>query len=422
MKSSVFKIAASVLMSSTIIATSAFAQDADEQVQSVYEKYRPDYNTTGARVGSFLFSPSIGVDGKFNSNIFAQETDEVDDFIAIVKPSLALVSDWNNGYLGLFANADIARYADNTSENYEDINLSAAARIDVAGNSNITFDIGYSDLHEDRGSPDAVGSQIEPTTFSIFSAGVGFVRDEGLVSFAVAADYEKRDFDNVANVGGGTSINDDRDRETYTGSARLGYHLNEEYEAFVKFTTLGVQYDDSRIDGGPLRDSDGWSVVGGTAFNLGGASEGEFYLGYEKRDFDSSSLSDTNIFTYGASLLWGASDLTSVKFSVDRFVDETTVQQGTVFASGTVNSAFALRVEHELQRNLLLNASGSFTKMSFINVTREDDLFKAGAGAKYLMNRNFALTASYDYEKRDSNVANSDYNRHQFLVGLTAQW
>ncbi|MCK0069375.1 outer membrane beta-barrel protein [Kordiimonas laminariae] len=425
MKSTVLKLAATALLGSTAMATAAFAQQSDEQVQSVFERYRPDYTSVGIRTGSFIFSPTIGAEGKFNSNIFAQDNDSVDttdDFIAVIKPSLALVSDWNRGFLSLTADADIARYADNSTEDFEDIRLNAQSRIDITRGSNITFNVGYSDLHEDRGAPDSNGQQDRPTTFSIFSTDVGYTRDEGLVSFAVTGSYENFDFDDTGLVGGGIFNNDDRDRERTEGTVRVGYDLNEDYEAFVKFAALKVKYDDSREDGGPLRDSDGWSVVGGAAFDLGGKSEGEFYVGYQKRDFDSASLGDSSEFIFGASVLWAATGLTSVKLGVDRDVNETTVGQNGLFASGTLDTSFSLRAEHELQRNVLLGADVSYTKQDYIGVGREDDVYLVGAEAKYLMNRLLSMKASYNFEKRNTNADQQDYNRHVFMVGLTAAW
>jgi len=411
------------LLGSTLLVPAAVAQSNDEQVMSVYERYRPDLSASGLRTGGFLFYPTATVDGKFDSNIFATEEDEVDDFITIIKPAFALVSDWNNSSFSVFGSADIGRYSDNGAEDFEDFKFGASGRIDISRGSNITVDFGYSDLHEDRGSPDAAGSVAAPTQYSTLNAAIGFKRDEGIVSFAVKGTYEDKDYDDALLIGGGSFENDDRDRETVTGSVRLGYDLNEDYEAFVKFTTLAVKYDDSRLDGGPLRDSDGWDVVGGTAFNIGGKSEGEFYVGYVKRDWDSASLSDISDFKFGASVLWSASELTSVRVAVDRDVTETTVRSVNGKPSaGILSTLYSVRLEHELRRNMLLNANASYSDMDFVNIGRQDFMTSFGLGGKYLLNRTFSLNADYSYKKRATGVDNQDYKRHAFIVSLSAQW
>jgi len=195
--------------------------------------------------------------------------------------------------------------------------------------------------------------------------------------------------------------------------------------------TQAVKYDDRFDDNNVVRDSDGWDIVGGAAFHVGGKSEGEFYIGYLKRDYDSASLGDVSAFTFGASLLIDATGLTSVKFSLDRSVlESTTLSSNPVArfallrpASGILDTRLAVRIEHELQRNLLLNARASYNNNDYINLGRVDVLTKFGVGAKYLLNRNFSLDFDYEYDRREtSDRVDADYKRHTFLVGLKAQW
>ncbi|MBL4838177.1 MAG: outer membrane beta-barrel protein [Kordiimonadaceae bacterium] len=427
MKSQAFAKVAIALLGSTLLVPAAIAQNSDAPLMSVYERQRSDYDAVGVRSGSLLFKPSVDVEGKFDSNIYASEENEVDDFIALIKPSLKLDSDWNSHSFSLFADGVIAKYSDNSGEEYTDVNLGASGRLDVTRGSSIDYSLSYSDGHEDRGSADDVGAPAAPTEFSLLNASVGFKRDEGLVSFAVEGKYADQDFDDAELVGGGFLENDGRDRDTVSGSVRLGYHLNDEYEAFVKFAVVKVTYDDSTIEGGPRRDSDGWDAVGGVAFKLSGASEGDFFVGYVKRDFDAASLGDVSDFKFGASVLWAPTGLTSARLAVTRDVVETTVSAAnsdgvTVAAAGTLTTTYSLRVEHELQRNLLLNANASFSQSDYVGTVRDDDITKAGFGAKYLMNRNIALNADYVLDKRDTTEANQDYTRHAVMVSLTAQW
>lgn len=424
-----FKLLSLALLGSSVLVPAVAAQDSD-QVQSVYEKYRPDFSAPGVRSGGFLFYPSVAVDGEFNGNIYKTDdasTPNVNDFIAIIKPSFNLVSDWNNNYFALNAGAKVGRYTDNSTENYEDINIGASGRIDMTRGTNIFADLSFSDAHEDRGSPDTASNQAEQTTYSTLTVKGGFKRDEGLMSFAVDGSYVKANYDDAALNGGGFLNNDDRDRETVQGSVRLGYDLNDDFEAFVKFTTTKVTYVDSQQDGGPLRDNDGWDVVAGTSFDVGGKSVGEFYVGYVKRDFDGATLRKAGNISdvkFGASLLWSATELTSVRVAVDRSVTETTVtalNSGRP-ASGILATLYSVRMEHELRRNVLLNVNGSYTNMDYQNIGRVDYMTKVGAGMRYMFNRNFSLNADYSYDQRETGVVNQDYKLHSFIVSLAAQW
>ncbi|MEX0298184.1 MAG: outer membrane beta-barrel protein [Kordiimonas sp.] len=433
MKTRALAHAAVALFSTTMIVPAAFAQQtADAPLTAIYDKPRADYDAPGIRSGGFMFKPSVTAEGKFDSNIYATDTataPDVDDFVAIIKPSLKLDSNWNNHSLSLFADAAIAKYSDNGGEDYEDINLGANTRFDISRGTNITADLTYSSGHEDRGSAEP-SSPVEPTTFNLFKAAVGFKRDEGKMSFAVNGDYTKQDFDNIALGSGGNIRNDDRDRETVNGSVRIGYHMTDEYEAFAKMTLTKVNYTNPADKGDTFRDNDGWDVVGGTAFKLTGTAEGEVFVGYVKRDYDAKSLQVGNIsdFKFGASILWAPTGLTSARFAVSRDVVETSLADNAgTQAAGILSTLYSVDIQHELQRNLLLNAKASYTKMNFGGIARDDDLVDLGLGAKYLLNRNFSLTADYKYAKRDAEETgvanlNQDYKRHTFIVGLKAQW
>jgi len=319
MKKEISYFVATSLLASTALAPAAFGQDQSAEadaVTSVYERYREDYNAPGIRSGSFLFYPSISAGAKYDSNIYAQESGVTDDFIAVIKPSMAFVSDWNSDALQVFADADIARYADNGSEDYDDFNVGASGRKDISHGTEIHADILYSDGHEDRGSADAVGNQVAPANTSTFKASIGFKRDVSVLSLAVDGSYQKLNFDDVALNGGGTLNNDDRDRDRKKVKARVGYELADGREAFIQAAMDRVEYDNSKEDGGPQRNSDGYEVVAGAAFDLTGKARGEVFAGYMKRAYDSDTLGSTDGINFGAELLWNVTGLTSFTGSI----------------------------------------------------------------------------------------------------------
>lgn len=423
------------------LSISAAAQDGapDDQVVSVYERSRPDYSAPGARTGSFLFLPTIEGGLQYNSNIFASRagptnlvTGEVDDFIVKIKPGFNLTSDWNQHFFSVSADADIARYIDNSREDFEDINLGAQGRIDISRGTSFKYGASYSDLHEDRGSPDNPGRAAEQTLYNVFRANAGFVRDLALVSLAVDGNYEKTNYDDArlldanGDVSGNSINNDDRDRERWEGSVRLGYEVDEYYETFIRLKANSVTYDNSQADGGPQRNSDGYEIVAGATFDLTGKSQGEFFGGYVAQNYDSDTLSNVGDFTFGASLLWNPTGLTSVRGSVSRSVAETivseTVAGNNVFAAGILGTVFDLQMEHELQRNVLLKGTATYTRQSYENIGRSDDLYAASLGLRYLLNRNFAVDASYNFDSMDTTETGQDFKRHNFMVSLRSQW
>lgn len=416
----------------------ATAQDgpSEDKVVSVYERYRPDFSAPGARSGSFLFFPTIDASAAYDSNIFAQRgPGEIDDLVFNLKPGFSLSSDWNNHALTFFANADVSWYVDNDRENFEDFNVGLTGRYDISRGTSFNYHASFADDHEDRGAPDDPGAPAQQTDFTRAIAGVGFVRDAALVSLAIDGQIERLEYDDTLQFDrtGGISAdvinNDDRTRDRISGNVRLGYEIDENYEAFIRFSANRVEYDNSKADGGPQRNSDGYEIVAGAAFDITGKTQGEVFGGYVAQNYDSDTLAedgDISDFTFGASLLWNPTGLTSIRGTASRTVTETIVGEtvnGVIEpAASILGSLFDLQIEHELQRNVLLKGSATYTLQEFQGTAREDDLINASLGARYLFNRNLSLDASYQFSYRDTSERGLDFKRHIFMVGLVATW
>jgi uncharacterized protein (PEP-CTERM system associated) len=106
-----------------------------------------------------------------------------------------------------------------------------------------------------------------------------------------------------------------------------------------------------------------------------------------------------------------------VTFALERDIAETIVEN----TAGILETGGSVEVDHELLRNLLLNARLAARDDDFKGTSRNDDYLRFGLGAKYLMNRNLYLTMGYDYLDRDSNAAGEDFTDNRFLVGIRGQ-
>jgi uncharacterized protein (PEP-CTERM system associated) len=90
-----------------------------------------------------------------------------------------------------------------------------------------------------------------------------------------------------------------------------------------------------------------------------------------------------------------------------------------------VDQGVADSAEHALRRNVLLSAKTGFATneyKGFAANQREDDVWYAGAGADYWLNRCLKIGASYVFRERDSNVNGGDFDRNTFMVRLTGTY
>ncbi len=403
----------SALAASLLLVPEVLAQD--NRYLTVTERPRPELDPLGVRVGSFLLFPKLGVTGYYDDNIFRTNTNTVDDFITVISPSVDLRSNWNNHALNLGARADIGRYADNGREDYEDYNLYANGVLDITRRARLSGGLSYSQLHEDRGSPDDANG-VNPTEYSLMAANAAFRQQFNRLNATVTGNFRQFDYDNVRRANGTIVNNNARDRNEYDIGLRLGYEIVPAYEAFVRVVYNQRDYDQSVDANGFNRDSDGYETVAGLRVDLSGTAFGDVYAGYRTQSYDDSRLRRVSGLTYGAALTWNATALTTAKLSVAREVEETTQNN----ASGYFATVYGVSVDHELLRNLLIGGNAAYITNDYKGISREDDHTEFGLHAKYLWNRYLNLSLGYTRRSRDSSVAGADYDYNRLMLKVEA--
>jgi hypothetical protein len=394
--------------------THQVAQVDVERGETVRGRPRPDYEALGGRVGSFIAYPKVTVGEFYNDNIFVTEDDEVDDFITVIEPTLEVKSDWGRHALSFEGGAEFGLYADETDENYQDYFAGAASRFDISESTYLGANGSFQHLHEDRGDPDDVQGE-EPTEYNRFGPRLEGFHDLGRVNLTLGGGFLRLDYDDVdAAVGGGEINNDDRDRDRFNGSLRVGYEIVPEYEAFVRGGFDVVDYDDSVDDNGFDRDSEGFDVVGGVKIDFGGLIFGDFFAGYSYRNYDDSDLDTIDGVDVGADFTWNVTPLTTITGGVARIIEETTQNS----ASGRYVTTGTVGVDHELLRNLIVGASGGIENDDYEGISREDWIYTAGASVDYFLNRYVFMGADYSFRHRDSDETGID-DYYENIVGVT---
>ncbi|MEQ8283371.1 MAG: outer membrane beta-barrel protein [Parvibaculum sp.] len=393
----------------------AIAQEdtVDERSVGVRERARPGYDAVGIRAGGFMIYPDASVTGTYNDNIYATNTGETDDFITTIVAGVSAQSNWSRHALNLNAGLSQYLYADNSDEDRLDWNIGGNGRVDVTRDTSVSAGLSYAQLHEERDAPNAVGNAAEPTEYAVFRAQAALDHRFNRVTTRLGATYADYDYDTVPLIGGGVLNQDFRDREEFEQLLRLGYNVSPDTNVYIEGTLNQRKYD-QQPPAVPLnRDSDGYSVVGGAEFRLSSLAQGGVFIGYQEQDYDDPTLPNISGLSYGASVDWFVTPLTTVRFETAATVEETT----TPGASGYMDQSVGLRIDHELMRNVILGARVSYTNLDFEGIGRSDDIIRAGLGVDYLLNRNFSIGLGYSFADRDSNIGGLDYTRNE--IGLT---
>ena len=381
--------------------------------ETVTSRQRPELDPLGIRAAGFLIYPSLAVSEQYNDNIFADDGEEVDDFITFIGPAVKVNSDWNNHALNFRADANIAKYADNGDEDYENYAFGTDGRLDITRNQSLFANALYSHLTQTRGDPEDRDAEDDErgrfqTEYDLYTITGGYNHRFNRLSVKLEGTGAQYDYDNATALDGSTINQDVRDRTDAIGTLRAAYELTPGYSTFLLGSYNNRSYDIERDIDGTQRSSDGYEVALGAELALTGVTTGELYVGYRSQFYDDPTLDTIDGVQGGASIYWNVTTLTTITGRVERTIEDTTFRTtvGGTPAAGYFRTRYGFIVDHELLRNLLLQASLFGIQDDFSGIDRTDDSLLATVGARYLMNRYLDLSIGYGYTDRSSEFNN----------------
>jgi hypothetical protein len=393
----------------SLVAYGAEGQEPDPNV-GVTARPRPDYDALGIRAGGFLIYPSTSINGQYNDNIFATKDNEEDDFIFTFSPQIAVRSNFPRHSLDFTVQTDVGRYVDHTDEDFWDYNAEVGGRLDITRSNRLTAAARFGREHEERDDPEDPGADVtrEPVEYYVFGGDLGFEQDFNRFNVGLLGTFDRRDYNEED-----PDINEDeRDRNLYGARLRTGYFISPRINAFLQGGYRREQRDASNRSG---RDNDVYTGAVGTAIDFTGLLFGEAFVGWSLQEFDDSQFDSENGLTYGVGLTWNPTQLTSLR--LDGAGGFTPSDVG----SSNLSNRIALRVDHELLRNVLIGGQVSYRRDDFQDADRTDNRFDVGPDITYLLNRYLSVGAGYTFTTRDSDDSDREFTRNLFTLRLNAQ-
>ncbi len=376
---------------------------------------------SGYAVDSFLVKPELAIIGIYDNNIFATRSNTVSDHLLLISPSLDIQSNWDRHQLNFSSSADLARYDDRDTEDYDDFRMGTSGRYDFSQFNNVFAGFNYRQGHESRASPDSFFGR-NPTVFSSKEAHVGTVQRFDDIAMRLGGTFQNLDFKDVPT--NTVPVNhDDRDRDLYGIGLRFSYVKDLRLQPFLQFIYDRREYIQPFDDNGFQRASDGYRVAAGLGSAIGNRLRAEVYGGYLWQNFTDNRFESLRKPDFGASVRWKASASTMLSATVDRAVEETTLAG----SSSAIETSYGADIRHKLLPDVMLKSHLNYSKYDYRQIQREDDYVDAGFGLEFNITRQVYLAGDYRYLHRDSNIGGAgldtsqDYYRHQFFVTVGAR-
>jgi hypothetical protein len=416
---------------------SAFLRDRNI---SVLERPRPQYASAGVHMGSFTALPRVTASVGYDDNILGTSSHTVGDTLSEVKPELRIVSDWSRNELDGFVHASVNSFARHHREDTVDYATGVNGRWDVMGLSYLYGDTRYGLFTIPRTSGSSPAAAKHREQYYSSQSNLGAVEELNRVRFSQTGSVETYRYLDVKALPGApitgdcptrTSVicNYSENHETYTGKAKAEYALTPAIALFGTASANTRRYDYSATDVGIDRNSTGWELTGGASFDISHLTRGEFQLGYLDQTYRNHQpvggprhFPSVKGLAMHGKVDWFPSQRTTVSLTADRAIQDWTVP----LSSGTLSTQGGVRVDHELYRNVILSAQGGYNQLQYQGIDRTDDVWNAGAGVNYLLNRGVGVALNYTHLDQQSRgaalVRGSTFSDNRLMASLTLQY
>ena len=403
---------------------------------TVLSRTRPLYDELGVHVGDFLVQPRLDEYVGYDSNINGFKGGPSSAFVQ-TSPSVTAASDWSRNRLGVTLGLDNYTYFGIPNQNYTNLNAALGLGYTI-GRHDLSVGYTHIEAHE-RGTDIGAASLGVPVSYRVDAVRSDYPVEAGRFTFTPNLSLLHYQFDDTT-VAGIPVIERFRDRYVVTGGITTRYELAEQRSLLLIAQGSTSQFT-SIPSGTPSPSSATALILAGIDYQTASPVRYRLLVGAEVRQFEAASFGNHAAPVFQGNVIWTPTGLTTVTGLVRREIEDPESE----LTSGYTLTTVGLTVDHELKRNVLLQGRGTFLQADYLGGGGgSSSAYSAGAGVTWLVNRNFRLSADYDFTRQtgtnntniaigssnfpavtgtsQSNLLNTltsgNYIRNVFLLGL----
>lgn len=386
--------------------------DAQTAAMASFDRSPPlGYERQGMRLGSTSVFPELRIGAIADSNVFATSSNEDEDVIGLIEPSIAFANRSAKLDFGANAYGGFRRYFENENENVETFGANAKIRYQASNVHSGSLAAGYDRGFQRRYDPERNANfTIPPTLIDNLWGEAGYLYRPGRLGLGATAGVFKSNYKDP--------IDDERDLTSYRASARALIGASSRVDFFVE--GYGV-WRDFRLPvdlSGVNRDGETYGANAGVAFEVTDKLTGDFGVGYFTANFDDPSLREFSGLGFSGSVNWRPQARTAIV--VDAFRGD--VATNRTGASGRIDTRGSIRLYQEIRHNLRGRLEIGYRHGEFRRSGLTQDDLTAGAAVEFLFNRHLAAELGYNFRDRDATVALDEFTTHQATLSLIVRY
>jgi hypothetical protein len=384
----------------------------------------PPGSELGIPLGSFRLFPTLDVRVGYDTNVFASQVQQTGSAYEAIRPSLDVRSDWNNHMLNFGAYGAFGFYNSATSQNYQNFGFSTDGRLDIYRDWNVTISAAFTGTTEALGTPDVAQAQAPSVVYDV-PLNLGMYQRFSRLFYQANASAEGLRYSDFSQLNTNALPGGSRDRNVFGESLRGGYELRDGFDVWVQGALNQRRYLQNMNVAGQQRDSDGWTVTGGSTLDLGGVSKLEGFVGYSQQNYSSAGVT-TGTVVFGLAGTWNGYQPLTVRPFVVRSINETVYTNYQDYVSTTIGAEFNYTIQSDWQ----LNAGASFSLLDYTPVPgttgsfqHTDDFYRVSLGLLYAFQPQLQIGPLYEFSAGNGPDPNTSQNftRHVIMLRFVAK-
>lgn len=381
------------------------------------EREAEEFEPVGGRIGSFFLFPSIETRIEYDDNILALPDNGEGDVELTVRGAVALESRWQRHSLEADAYVQQNFHGRFTTEDVMEGGGRVRGRLDIDRDTSARLVASLDAQAEDRANITSAGQARRPTRFRRADTMFSLARQMGRVQVIGDAQMVVLDFDDATRADGTLLDQDFRDSTYLRGSLTTLVEFSPRVSGLLRGQVDRLTYTgDTEVPDPFDRDTTGYAIEAGARLELSSLLFGELRAGVLHRDVDDPTAEGLTGVSFGANLTWALTPLTTLRLFADRQVEE----GGSQLVSGNIRSQARVEAEHELLRNVLLEARAGFARIETIGqIDTSADEYTLMVGATWKVDRNFRVFARADRFQRFADDAFfREFTRNRLSAGV----
>ena len=343
-------------------------------------------------------TPTLEVAGTYDDNYLATNAEE-SSWITSITPSVNVTLYGRKAVYQFNYALNHQFFEASNAENLTNHFVSASADYEFDVRNNLTVEAGYNKTE----SATSAYTPGELNAFNTANVGASYIygSETATGNIELGVNHVAMRSDNGANL--------DQERDSTSASAAFIYRATDKTRLTAEIRGTAFDY----VDSASLLDSTNLAYLVGARWEATARTEGSVKLGVENKDFNDSSLKDTDLTSWEASVDWAPLTYSVITLTTSQKIDE-----GSYNSSYTNSRNNEVKWVHDWGRGYSSKVNYINSEKDYVTTNRLDTINAYGVGLTYEAKRWMNIAFDYQASNQDSTDATYDYDRNVFKLTL----